>query len=350
MIFTVNGLRSGYQNNKLAGFYDQIRENIERIPGVQAATFSSAPLIGDSVNENDITISGSASRTANPAMSYVMTVGNHFFETMGIPILLGRAIGEQDFWEAPRTTVVNETFVRKYLTGNPIGSTFYFGTGDRPEPKDIIQVVGICKDAKYDSLKQPVPPTAYLPYSQHPGSLGQATFEVRSPLSPLSIGSAIQRIVADIDHTVPVANIRTQEEQIRMSIGLERLFAVLVGSFAVIAVLLAAIGLYGLMAYTVARRTAEIGIRLAIGASPGAVQRMVLRDGMSMVFIGMVVGIPTTLGLTRLLRGLLFGITPSDPVSFVVTGGLMLVVAAAAAWLPAWRAARVDPMRALRCE
>jgi len=143
---------------------------------------------------------------------------------------------------------------------------------------------------------------------------------------------------------------RTQEEQIRMSIGLERLFALLVGSFAVIAVLLAAIGLYGLMAYTVARRTAEIGIRLAIGASPGAVQRMVLRDGMSMVLIGMVVGIPTALGLTQLLRGLLFGITPSDPVSFVVTGGLMLLVAAAAAWLPAWRAARVDPMRALRCE
>jgi len=176
----------------------------------------------------------------------------------------------------------------------------------------------------------------------------QVTFEIRTLLAPMTIAGAVRRAVAEIDRNVPVAEMRTQEEQIRQTLGMERLFATLVGSFGLIAALLAAIGLYGVMAYAVTQRTTEIGIRLALGAGRGDVQRMMLRDSMLMVAIGMVAGIHAALALTRLLREMLYGVAPTDPLSFIVAGVLMLAVAAAAAWFPARRAARVDPMRALR--
>jgi ABC-type antimicrobial peptide transport system permease subunit len=209
--------------------------------------------------------------------------------------------------------------------------------------------VGLCKDAKYDWLKGDAPPTAYLSYLQNELT-GGMTFELRTALPPMAIAGAVQRAVAAIDRNVPVAEMRTQEEQIRMTLGTERMFAQVVGSFGLIAALLAAIGLYGVMAYTVTRRTSEIGIRLALGADCGDVQWMVLRESLWMVVAGMVVGIPAALALMQLVRQALYGIEPNDPLSFIAAGALMLVVAAVAAWIPARRAARVDPMRALRCE
>ena len=176
------------------------------------------------------------------------------------------------------------------------------------------------------------------------------TFELRTALPPMAIAGAVQRAVADIDPNVPVAEMRTQEEQIRASLGTERMFAQVVGSFGVIAALLAAIGLYGVMAYTVARRTNEIGIRLALGAGRGNVQWIVIRESLWMVVAGLIVGIPAALALTQVLREALYGIKPNDPLSFIAAGVLMLAVAAVAAWIPARRAARVDPMRALRCD
>jgi predicted permease len=246
--------------------------------------------------------------------------------------------------------VVNETFAREYLGGqNPLGRSFYFGgPNEKRTSKDAIEIVGVCKDAKYDSLKHEIPPIAYLAYMQNPDWVRQVTFEIRTGPAPMTIAGAVQRAVAEIDRNVPVAEMRTQEEQIRQTLGMERLFATLVGSFGLIAALLAAIGLYGVMAYAVTRRTAEIGIRLALGAGHGDVQWMMLRDSMLMVAIGMAAGIPAALALTRLLQQVLYGVAPTDPVSFIVAGVLMLAVAAAAAWFPARRAALVDPMRALR--
>ena len=176
------------------------------------------------------------------------------------------------------------------------------------------------------------------------------TFELRTGLPPMAIAGAVQRAVAEIDRNLPVAEMRTQEEQIRMTLGTERMFARVVGSFGMIAALLAAIGLYGVMAYTVARRTNEIGIRLALGAGRGNVQWMVLRESLWMVAAGLLIGIPAALALTRLVQQALYGIRPNDPVSFLTAGVLMVAVAAVAAWIPARRAARVDPMRALRFE
>jgi len=166
----------------------------------------------------------------------------------------------------------------------------------------------------------------------------------------MAIAGAVQRVVAAIDPNVPVVEMRTQEDQIRETLGTERMFAGVVSSFGAIAALLAAIGLYGVMAYAVARRTNEIGIRLALGAGRADVQWMVLRESLWMVAAGLALGIPAALALTKLVRGSLYGIEPNDPLSFVAAGALMVAVAATAAWIPARRAARVDPMRALRCE
>ncbi len=351
LIFSVDGSRSGYQADKLGALYERIRTRIAAMPAVLAVSLSSEPLIGDSMSNYDITIPGYTPKTGRAADTYEMAVGSRFLTTMRIPILLGRDIEDRDTSKAPRIAVVNETFAREYFGGqNPLGRIFYFGEPKNPLTSDGIEIVGVCKDAKYDSLKHEIPPTAYLPYLQNSDELRQMTFEIRTALAPMTLAGVVRRTVAEIDHRVPVAAMRTQEEQIRQSLSMERLFATLVGSFGLVAALLAAIGLYGVMAYAVTRRTAEIGIRLALGAGRGDVQWMMLRESLLMVAIGMVAGIPAALAVTGFLQRSLYGIAPTDPVSFVAAGALMLAVAAVAAWLPARRAALVDPMRALRNE
>jgi len=247
--------------------------------------------------------------------------------------------------------VVNQKFARKYLAGlNAIGQTFQFGNGEHPDIEPTYEIVGVCKDAKYSTLEGETPPTVYLSYLQEPDHLEGMTFELRTAMPPMAIASAVERVVAAIDRNVPVAGIRTQEDQIRETFAGERMFASVVSSFGAIAALLAAIGLYGVMAYSVTRRTSEIGIRVALGAGCGDVQWMVLRESLWMVAAGLAAGIPAALALTRFVQGTLYGVKANDPLSFIAAGALMVVVAAVAAWIPARRAARVDPMRALRCE
>jgi len=344
LLFDVDGSRSGYQGDKLQGLYERIREKVTAIPGVRSVTLSDTALISGSENTEGITIPGYKARSGQSPRTYTILAGSHFLTTMEIPILAGRDIGDGDSPKAPRTAVVNETFARMYLDRqNALGRTFDLGSA-------TIEVVGLCKDAKYDNLRNEVPPTAYLPYLQNDFTWGGMTFELRTALPPMAIAGAVQRAVAEIDRNVPVARMRTQEEQIRETLGTERMFAGVVSSFGVIAALLAAIGLYGVMAYAVTRRTNEIGIRLALGAGRGDVQWMVLRESLWMVDAGLMVGIPAALAVTQLVRQALYGIEPNDPASFVGAGALMVVVAAVAAWIPARRAARVDLIRALRCE
>jgi predicted permease len=351
LIFTVDGSRSGYSGRKLTDLYERIRTRVAATPGVQAVTLSSVTLIGNSMSSSSINIPGYTPKPGHGPETWHMTVGSGFLTTMRMQILLGRDIGDRDLPNATKAAVVNETFVRKYLAGqNPLGATFYFGDAENPRPQDLICVVGVSKDAKYDNLRHEIEPTAYLPYVQNPDQVRQMTFEVRTALPPFSIAGAVQRAVASIDRNVPVADMRTQEEQIKMSLGMERAFAALVGCFGVIAALLAAIGLYGVMAYAVSRRTLEIGIRMALGAGRNDIRRMVLRDSLVMVAVGIALGIPSALVLTRLVRHALYGIPPTDPVSFVAAGVLMSAIAGLAAWIPARRAAALDLMFSLRHE
>ncbi len=351
LLFDVDGSRSGYQGDKLVGLYERIREKVAAIPGARSVTLSNHALIANRSSNDGVTIPGYRARNGHLPTTYEMRVGSHFLATMGIPLIAGRDLDDQDRPKAPQVAVVNQTFARNYFAGqSAMGRIFYLGDERNPRPEDRIEIVGVCKDAKYANLKDDTPPTVYLSYLQAPNNVWGMTFELRTALPPMAIAGAVQGAVAEIDRNVPVAEMRTQEEQILTTLGTERMFAQMVGSFGVIAALLAAIGLYGVMAYAVVRRTNEIGIRLALGAGRGDVQWMVLRESLWMVAAGLVVGIPAALGLTQLVREALYGIQPNDPVSFVAAGVLMVLVAAVAAWIPARRAARVDPMRALRCE
>lgn len=353
LIFTLDGSRSGYEAPKLLALYEQIREKVAAIPGAKAATFSMFPLIAGSMSNSDITIPGYSPKGKEAARTYEMVADSGFLAAMGIPILLGRDLNGRDGPHAPMVAVVNETFVRDYFAGNnPLGRIFYFGqlTGQPKAARDTIQIVGVCRDAKYTDLRSEIPPTAYLSYLQNRDLVGQATFEVRTAVPPLSMANAVRRAVAEIDRGVPIGDLLTQEQQIRMSLSPERLAASLIGSFGLIAALLAAIGLYGVMAYTVTRRTSEIGIRMALGAGHRDVVWTVLRGSLLMVAIGIGVGVPAALALSQVVREALYGIEPNDPVSFIAASVLMLAVATAAAWIPAQRAARVDPMQALRHE
>lgn len=350
LLFNVDGSQSGYKGDKLRRLYEQIRENVAAIPGVQSATVSDQALISGWMSNTYMTIPGYAAKSRQP-MSYVLRVGSHFLTTMGIPVVAGRDLDNRDVQNALRVGVVNERFARDYFgNSNPVGRFFYFADTDTPRPQDRVEIVGVSKNAKYDNLKDEIEPTVYVSYLQEPNFNWGLTFELRTVLPPMAIAGAVQRAVAGIDRNVPVAEMRTQEEQIRETLGTERMFAGVVSSFGAIAALLAAIGLYGVMAYAVTRRTSEIGIRLALGAGRGDVQWMVLRESLWMVAAGLAVGIPAALALTKYVQASLYGIKPNDPVSFVAAGVLMVAVAAIAAWIPARRAARVDPMRALRCE
>lgn len=348
IIFTLDGTRSGYKGDRLTALYNRVNTDLGHLPGVQSVTFSSSPLIADNIDNSDVTIVGAPS--AKLRMANQMAVGPGFFRAMGIPILLGRDLHESDGPGAPRVAIVNQTFARAYLAGqSPLGHEFYFGSTAQ-EALDRMQIIAICGDAKYDSLKRDVQPTVYMPAVQNPKWIAAATFEVRSQASPAALAGAIRETVAHIDRGVPVAGLRTQEEQIRLSLGLERMFAILVGSFGLLAALLAAIGLYGLMAYSVQRRMPEIGVRLALGAPPAGIRSMILRDSLSLVAIGLAIGIPAAFLATRVLRSALFGVAPSDPASFAAAGLLMLLVALAAAWYPARRASKVDAIQVLKYE
>jgi len=332
LLFEVDGSHSGYKGEKLLRFYEQIREKVAGIPGVQAASLSDVALIRGSMSNALITIPGYTPKNGNPPAPYVLRVGDHFLTTMGIPLLLGRDLHRRDEEKSLRVGVVNERFVHEcFGGGNPVGRFFYFGDGKKLQPKDRVEIVGLCKNAKYDRLRNEIPPTVYVSYLQDPDFDLGMTFELRTAMPPMAIAGAVQRVVAAIDRNVPVAEMRTQEEQIRQTLGTERMFAGVVSSFGVIAALLAAIGLYGVMAYAVTRRTNEIGIRLALGAGRGDVQWMVLRESLWMVAAGLVVGIPAALALTKYVQASLYRIKPNDPVSFAAAGVLMVVVAALAA-------------------
>jgi len=348
LTFQTDPSRNGYQGQRLADIYSRMREKIAAIPGVESVGMSQHGLIQGVVSNDNVFIPG---RQLKPGDSgtYLLFCSDSFLKTMRIPVILGRDLSPGDGPAAPLVAVVNETFAKQVFPGeNPVGETFLLGEKN-PDPQPI-RIVGVAKDAHYNGVRAPVTATSYIPYSQRLQGLRQMTFAIRTVLPPLSIAGAVRRAVADIDRSIPVAGLRTEEDQIRDSLGAERLFAGLVGSFGALAALLAAIGLYGVLAYTVAHRTAEIGIRIALGASRGNVQWLVLRESLVTVVLGIFVGAPAALALSRLVRSMLYGVTPADTVSFAAALLLMIAVTAIAAYVPARRAARVDPMVALRYE
>lgn len=347
LTFQTDPSRNGYEGRRLADLYARLLQNIAAIPGVEAVGMSQHGLMQGIQSSSDVYIPGAKPKASEGSQQLYCSAS--FPSTMRIPVLLGRSLTSADERAAQLVAVVNQQFVQQFFPGrNPLGQTFYFGL--QQPTIEPIQIVGVVGDAHYTGVRARIQPTAYMPYSQNLKGLHQMTIAIRTALPPLAIAGAVRKAVADTDRTIPVAELKTEVQQIAQSLATERMFAALVSAFGGVAALLAAIGLYGVMAYAVTRRTVEIGIRLALGADRASVLWMVLRQSLWMVALGLLIGIPSALALTGLVRTSLFGIAPTDPVSFAAAALVMAVVGAIAAWLPARRAARVDPMIALRYE
>ena len=275
-------------------------------------------------------------------------VGHDFLSVMGIPVVAGRAFTPQDINSPRRVAVVNQALVRQFFNGqNPIGKRF--STDDRPEKQQWIEIVGIVGDTRYSSLKEEPPPIHFDLYNQLP-EIGGVTYTVRTQMSPEAITASLRTAVQRIDRDLPLMDVRTQQQQIDATTQQERVFASLTAGFGLLALALACVGIYGIMAYTVSQRTNEIGIRLALGAERAQVRSMILSEASRLTILGIVAGLAAALALAQLVKSMLYGLKPADPASFAGAGCLLLSVAIVAAWIPALRASRVEPMEALRHE
>jgi predicted permease len=338
---------NGYQGARLASYYRELQQRIQSIAGVRSVGLSEHALVGGGVSTSTAAIPGYTDGKRRVEV-YRNVVGPGFFETLGIPLVLGRTIESRDGVTAPKVAVVNEKLVQKYFHGdNPIGHALRFGDDKRPMD---FEIVGLVKDAKYNGLRDEAPPTAYLSYLQERGISSAMTFEVRAEAEPRTLVAAIRQEALALDKDVPLADVKTQTEAIAQELVQERVFARLASLFGGLALMLASIGLYGTIAYTVARRTNEIGIRMAIGARPVDIMGMVLRESARVVLVGSVAGLAAAVAATRVIRSQLYGLSPHDPLVLTGAAAVLVVVTMLAACIPARRASRVDPLRALRNE
>jgi predicted permease len=357
LLFFVDPGLIGYKDEKLVNVYREMSERLEAVPGVRSVTFSRTTLLSHSSSSRGFYLA-EATRAppgpdGRPPLSgevYIHQVRENFLEAMEIPLLSGRALSGRDDARSPKVAVVNQTFARKFFNGeNPIGRRFTFD----PQKPDEVEIVGLARDAKYTSQRDETPPTAYLPWLQELRSLGSAVFEVRTAGDPAAAAAAVRRAVHDVDERFPLNSVKTQVAQADETLAMERLFARLLSFFGLLAQALAAIGLYGVLAWSVSRRTHEIGIRMALGASRRDVLRMVLRQGMALVLVGVAVGVACAYALGRYMASLgkmLYGVEPADPLTFAAIALFLTLVALLACYVPARRATKVDPMEALRYE
>jgi predicted permease len=354
LLFNVDPQLIGYRPDRLPDLYQRLFTRLEAVPGVQAVTCSRHALLSFSATTSSLYLPGGpVSADGAPAESgetKLHVVRENFLQAMEIPVLVGRTLSSQDDSRAPKVAVVNQSFAHTYFqTDNPIGKRFSL---DPAKPGEV-EIVGVARDAKYTSQRDETPPTAYVSWQQALRSMGSVTFEIRTSSDPASYVGPMRQAVREVENNLPLNNIRTQIEQADETLSLERLFAKLLSLFGVLAQLLAAIGLYGVMAYSVAQRTHEIGIRMALGATRRSVLRMVLQQGMTLTVIGVSLGLIVAYVLTKYLETLtsmLFGVKPRDPVTFIAIAGVLAFVSVVACLLPARRATKVDPMVALRYE
>jgi predicted permease len=352
LLFGLNPTKSGYQEAALNDFYTRVQQRIAALPGVVSATASWHMLLGDGSRGLTLAVPGYTPRTQESTSVHVLPVGPNFFATMKIPLLRGRDLGERDMERSPKVVVVNEAFAKHYLAGrDPMGQHFTLG-GE--EDKADVEIVGVVRDAQYESLRAVAPPTVYQPLRQA-SDIPYMYFEVRTAMkNPLALVPTVRQAVASIDPNIPLFGVRTQAEQIDELLLQERFFAKLTSFFGLLALLLACIGLYGILSYAVARRTREIGIRMALGALPADVRRMVLRETLLLVLAGIVIGVPASLVGARLasslISNLLFGLRATDASTVVGATAFLGAFAGLAGFLPARRATRVDPIVALRYE
>jgi predicted permease len=342
LVFGLNPGQAGYDQAEAVRFYDQVEAGIASIPGVRNVALSSDSLLGGRRASNAFSIPGRVRETDRHLMADILKVSEAFFQTMDIPVLRGRTFERTDISSQPGVVIVNEALVRAcFANEDPLGQSIHMDGND-------YTIVGLCRNAKYNQVQTDVEPTLYFSHRQaRPQAMA---FEVHTAGDPLTLVPTVRQIVADLDRTIPLEQVATQMQLFKARITPERVFTYLCSGLALLGVLLSCIGLYGLLAFMVTRRTGEIGVRMALGAEPRDIAWPVLRSALWLATFGLLAGIPAALALTRVLRSFLFGVAPHDPIAIAASVLLILTVATLAAWLPARRAAKVDPMEALRYE
>jgi predicted permease len=347
--FGISPSLNGYEPARSQELFRRTEEELAALPGVTSVSAALVPVLAGSSWGTSVSVEGFAWEPGVDAGSRYNEVGAGYFATLGIPLLAGREFTDSDVAGAPTVAVVNEAFTRKFnLDGRNAVGTFMAIDESSAEELDV-EIVGVVQDAKYNDVKEPVPPLFFTPYMQDE-RLGFVTFYARTEIDPSQVIRAVPDIVAGLDPNLPVENVKTLEQQVQENVFLDRLISLLSGGFALLATVLAAVGLYGVLAYTVAQRTREIGVRMALGAGQQRVRRMILAQVMRMTIIGGVLGLVGAYFLGRGAQSLLYEMEGNDPLVFVGVALLLAGVAFGAGYLPARRASRVDPMEALRYE
>jgi predicted permease len=344
--FAVSPELNAYSHERSRAFFPQLEERLRATPGVTAVTASLVPALAGSNWGTDVSVEGFKKGPDTDSGSRYNEVGAGYFRTMGIPLIAGREFTDADRLNSPKVAVVNEEFAKKFNLGHDVVGKHMAQDGN---DKLDIEIVGLVKNAKYSEVKDQIPPLFFRPYAQD-DSIGSAHFYVRTSLEEASILPTLPKIVASLDPNLPVDNLQTMTQQVKDNVFLDRFISVLSAAFACLATLLAAVGLYGVLAYTVAQRTREIGLRMALGAEPSRVLKMVLRQVAIMTLVGGAIGLGASIWLGNLAASLLYELKGHDVVVLVAAAIVLSAVALGAGFLPARRASRIEPMRALRYE
>ncbi len=343
--FSIAPERSGYDSTRALLLYGQVENEVGAIPGVSGVASSMVPLLSGGEWRTDVHVQGFPSGPGVDINAAYNEVGAGYFATLGVPLRAGREFTLADHRRALRVAVVNQAFVKKFNLGEHAVGKFMSTRG--PDSLNI-QIVGIIPDVKYNSVKEAVPPLFYTPWRQDT-HVDRMNLYVRSP-QPEALLRALPAALKQLDPGLPLEGLKTMPQQVRENVSVDRMISVLSASFALLATLLAAVGLYGVLAYAVAQRTREIGVRMALGADAGQVRALVLRQVSGMMLVGGGIGIAGALGVGRAAGSLLYGLAGHDPVVFVLAAALLMLVALGAGYVPARRASLVDPVRALRYE
>ena len=344
--FSLTPQLNAYDPARLASLYDRVEETFAAQPGVRGVGTTAIPVLYDFSLGGAFSLEGVDAAPGADTGAAWSAVGSGYFDALGVPLRSGRKLTDRDTASSPPVVVVNESFARKFKLDNPVGKRLGFGrTTSYP-----MEIVGVVADAKHASVKGETPPMVYFPRRQMAGVFQSLWVYVRAGLDPDALRTMIPRVVAQIDPNVPIVVIETLRERMQSNVYIDRLLSMLSAAFAALATFLAGIGLYGVLAYNVAQRTRELGLRLALGADPARLRRMVLKQVGAIAAVGAALGLAAALALGRLAEAVLFGLSGHDPVVVVAAVAVLAVVVLAASWVPAWRASRIAPLEALRYE